>query len=148
MQREFAVARPLHRQRHQCPQDERVKHQCQRDGWDVSLGQQQVGNGDAEQHIVGEHATQREHRLLRPIVVEQPPAQQSADHEHHQTATKKRDQQPRIDARDAAEAGHLAKQQCRHGDAEDKRRQGLAGVLAPTAPLAQRVAEKHQHKQR
>jgi hypothetical protein len=64
---EAAMPGPLHRHGHQRPQDQRVEHQHQRHRGHGSVAQRQLGQRQAQQHIVGKNAAQRERRLRHAI---------------------------------------------------------------------------------
>jgi hypothetical protein len=78
----------------------------------------------AEEYVVCEHATEREHRLRRAIHPEHRVSDGAARDEHDEAATEVREREPRIDRRQLREIAHQPEQQRGHGSC------GAAGAAA------------------
>jgi hypothetical protein len=125
-----------------------IEDQDQRYGWNRRLPEQNSRQRNAQQHIVGKDAAEREHGLRRAVHAEYPLRNQPSQKEHDQTSTEEGDQQPRIDRRQLGQIAHQTEQHRRNADREDESGERIGDRLGPVSPARQRVADQDEREQR
>jgi hypothetical protein len=134
--------------RAQRPQQQRVEDQHNGHGRHRAIAEREFRERNAEQHVVGEDAAHREHRLPGGVETEHPLCSHAPEQIHDEAAAEVGDRHPRIHRRQPRQIAHQREQQRGQRNRKHELGHRVADVLGKSARSGQHKSQQHQHEKR